>query len=163
MKNTKAFTLIEILIAVLIIAILAAIALPKYKLAVDKTRLMSLAQATFALRNAQENYYLANGTYAVSFAELDVDFSKLCPVTLDPSYLLCKGGTLDNLAGTIPDTYGNYAAIEFCPAHYTSRTECMNNMVLHLKVYFKNSPQPNKVVCTEKNAYGLKVCSSLGF
>ena len=72
MKN-KAFTLIELLVVVLIIGILAAIAVPKYQLAVAKSKFSTLKDATTALKNAQEVYYLANGSYANRFDLLDID------------------------------------------------------------------------------------------
>ena len=72
MKN-KAFTLIELLVVVLIIGILAAIAVPKYQLSVAKSKFSTLKDATIALKNAQEIYHLANGTYAHRFDMLDVD------------------------------------------------------------------------------------------
>ena len=72
MKN-QAFTLIELLVVVLIIGILAAIALPQYQKAVHKTRVGTMLALVRGLANAQEAYYLANGSYAKTFAELDMD------------------------------------------------------------------------------------------
>ncbi|MBR2082707.1 MAG: prepilin-type N-terminal cleavage/methylation domain-containing protein [Elusimicrobiaceae bacterium] len=72
-QNNQAFTLIELLVVVLIIGILAAIALPQYKLAVLKSRFVQAKLLVNAFAKAQEIYYEANGTYAPSFAQLDID------------------------------------------------------------------------------------------
>ncbi len=70
-----AFTLIELLGAVLVISILSAIALPQYQAAVDKTKVMGALQLARSVKMAEEAYYLANGTYATNQEELDLSFS----------------------------------------------------------------------------------------
>ena len=70
----KGFTLIELLVVVLIIAVLAAIALPKYHLAVEKTRATERLQLATHIARAQFSFYLTNNVYATSLDQLDVSF-----------------------------------------------------------------------------------------
>ena len=74
MKNLllkKGFTLIELLVVVLIIGILAAIAVPKYQLAVLKSKYARAVQTASDLRKAYELYYLQHGVYPTKFSDLD--------------------------------------------------------------------------------------------
>ena len=73
------FTLIELLVVVLIIGILAAVALPSYEKAVWKSRNAQLKTAVRSVIQAQKVYYMANGHYADSFGDLDIDYSLPAP------------------------------------------------------------------------------------
>mgnify|MGYP004561031551 CR=1 FL=1 len=69
------FTLIELLVVVLIIGILAAIAVPQYEKTVEKSRISALFPMAKAVQNAQEMYFMANGSYSNDMSSLDIDVS----------------------------------------------------------------------------------------
>ena len=72
--NKKGFTLIELLVVVLIIGILAAIALPQYFKAVERSRAAEALSLFAAIAGAEQRYYLVRGAYTTDFTELDLDF-----------------------------------------------------------------------------------------
>ena len=72
-KGTRAFTLIELIFAIVIIGILAALAIPRFFQTIEKSRSAEAVNILQALRDAQEVYYLEyNGVYADTPGDLDV-------------------------------------------------------------------------------------------
>ncbi|MBR2082973.1 MAG: prepilin-type N-terminal cleavage/methylation domain-containing protein [Elusimicrobiaceae bacterium] len=73
-SNIQAFTLIELLVVVLVIGILAAVAVPQYQKAVLKSQMTQAFITGKAFLEAQDLYFLANGAYASSWNDLDLQF-----------------------------------------------------------------------------------------
>ncbi len=73
-NTRRGFTLIELLVVVLIIGILAAVAVPQYKKAVEKAHFTEAVTQVKALGNAEKVYFLANGEYTREWEDLDLGF-----------------------------------------------------------------------------------------
>ena len=69
-KTVRAFTLMELMVAVIIIAVLAAVAVPQYRKAVLKSRFNSMFPVAKTLVQSNEAYYLESGRYAEELSEL---------------------------------------------------------------------------------------------
>lgn len=76
---------------VLIIGILAAVALPQYQVAVEKSRLTQQIALVSSIVKAQKLYYMANGRFANDLADLDSGAPDSCtfPDAGDRSWVRC--------------------------------------------------------------------------
>ena len=71
-NNNKGFTLIELLVVVLILGILAAMAMPQYFKAVERSRMSEAVSLMGNIAQAQQRKYLQINKYATKYTGLDV-------------------------------------------------------------------------------------------
>lgn len=69
-SNRSGFTLIELLVVVLIIGILAAMALPSYRVAVGTSRVATMYALVRSVDQAQQHFYMQTGRYASNLESL---------------------------------------------------------------------------------------------
>ncbi|MBR2082926.1 MAG: prepilin-type N-terminal cleavage/methylation domain-containing protein [Elusimicrobiaceae bacterium] len=140
-QHKQAFTLIELLVVVLIIGILAAVALPQYQVAVAKSRLATIKHLVKSIKEAQEIYYLANGSYATTFEDLDIDWP--------------GDGELNEEGNSYTYSWGS------CSMN-TLAASCNIKHVMSYQIYFAHSAYPTRVNCIAQKGLvaANKVCQT---
>ncbi|WP_428897422.1 prepilin-type N-terminal cleavage/methylation domain-containing protein [Parelusimicrobium proximum] len=157
------FTLIELLVVVLIIAILAAVALPQYTTAVEKSRATEALINARAFAAASERYKLAADANPTSFAQLDISMPNTTTIA---SNVLSTG----KFAYTIDTTNGNV-----CVRRINNATASTWNQEWYSICYWYQQDTrstssvvgPGSLTCTvrtadAKAAQAKKLCLSLG-
>ena len=140
--NKKGFTLIELLVVVLIIGILAAIALPQYFRAVEKSRSTEALSIMGSLSAAMERARLVdtNSQYPATVGGLDITFNDVSGNPATGSSWSTKNFAILITGGA--EAAGNVKATR--SGNYT------------ITRYFNTG----KVVCSDLG--GNSICASLG-
>ncbi|WP_428077821.1 type IV pilin protein [Candidatus Avelusimicrobium faecicola] len=93
-KTNKGFTLIELLVVVLIIGILAAMAMPQYFKAVERSRMTEADTLLGSIAQAQRRKFLQRNSFTTNYKGLDVS-----PKGSSGSVYYTKGGPTDGSGG----------------------------------------------------------------
>ena len=146
MNTNKGFTLIELLVVVLIIGILAAMAMPQYFKAVERSRMTEADQLLSSIAQAQQRKYLQVNQYATDFGVLDV-----APQGASGSTFYTKG------------TNGNGFAVVLSGTGYdegkATATRSAGSGTLQYKYSLSRKYASDKTTCTAANANGATLCS----
>ena len=107
MARQKGFTLIEVMIVVVIVAILAAVAVPSYQDSIRKTRRADAKEALTRIAALQERFFFTNNRYGTLFDLGLVPTAGVEQVdSVDGHYTIILAGALT--CGTAPNQFPCY-------------------------------------------------------
>ena len=74
-KKSQGFTLVELAVIIVIIGVLAAFGVPRFRDAVERSKASEAFNYLGAIRASQERYHARQGTYADAITSLDIKMS----------------------------------------------------------------------------------------
>ena len=92
-KRTQGFSLVELAVVVIIIGVLAAFGVPRFRDSVERSKASEAFNYLSSVRSAQERYHSLKGTYATAVTDLDVDLPT-------PKYFTVGSVSDSDLSGT---------------------------------------------------------------
>ena len=157
MKNANisrlgGFTLIELLVVVLIIGILAAMAMPQYFKAVERSRMAEAVTLIDSIVKAQHRKYMQTNRYAWTFEGLDVS-----PKGATGDTYHTKGDPVTGAGGNGFSIYlysDNAAVTAWREVNGTG-----NDASLQYKYTLIREYQSDNITCQGDNAAGEELCA----
>lgn len=149
--NKKGFTLIELLVVVLIIGILAAMAMPQYFKAVERSRMTEADTLLGSIAQAQRRKFLQTNKFVTNYRALDVS-----PKDSNGSTYYTKGdpATGDN---------GNGFAVVLSGTTFdqgrVTATRHASDGALQYKYNLQRYYQGDNVQCNGDNTAGQELCA----
>ena len=103
MKANKAiartgFTLIELTVVIMIIGVLAAFAVPRFKASVERSKAAEAFNYLTSIQTAQERYHAKQSAYAANIADLDIQMAA-------PKYFTAPETFTAGVSGDLEDSW----------------------------------------------------------
>ena len=155
-KTNKGFTLIELLVVVLIIGILAAMAMPQYFKAVERSRMTEADTLLGSIAQAQRRKFLQRNSFTTAYTGLDVSPKGASGATYytkgasGNGFVVTLSGT--NFGGTTGDrNIGKATATRVANGSATGNLQYQYS----LERYY----QGDNVTCTSTQTAGKELCA----
>ena len=151
MNNKKGFTLIELLVVVLIIGILAAMAMPQYFKAVERSRMTEADTLLGSIAQAQRRKFLQRNSFTTNYKGLDVS-----PKGSSGSTYYTKGNPTTGANGN------GFAVVLSGDAFTTGKataTRYASTGTLQYNYSLERYYQGDNVTCTAAAAAGQELCA----
>ncbi len=115
-KLAKGFTLVELAVVIVIIGVLAAFAVPRFRASVERSKAAEAFNYLSSIAAAQERYHARQGSYATDLATLDIKFSTPKYFTVGTVAPGTTGSIEDSWSLTLTRTgaaagYGDYTVV----------------------------------------------------
>ena len=151
MNNKKGFTLIELLVVVLIIGILAAMAMPQYFKAVERSRMTEADTLLGSNAQAQRRKFLQRNSFTTNYKGLDVS-----PKDSSGSTYYTKGNPTTG-------ANGNGFAVVLSGTGFTDgiarATRHADGATLQYQYRLERYYQGDNVTCVGINTAGQELCA----
>ena len=151
MNNKKGFTLIELLVVVLIIGILAAMAMPQYFKAVERSRMTEADTLLGSIAQAQRRKFLQRNSFTTNYKGLDVS-----PKDSNGTTYYTKGNPATG-------ANGNGFAVVLSGTGFTdgraTATRHASTGTLQYNYSLERYYQGDNVTCTAAAAAGQELCA----
>ena len=151
MNNKKGFTLIELLVVVLIIGILAAMAMPQYFKAVERSRMTEADTLLGSIAQAQRRKFLQRNSFTTNYKGLDVS-----PKDSSGSVYYTKGNPTNG-------TNGNGFGVSLSGTGFTDgiarATRHAAGSTLQYQYRLERYYQGDNVTCVGTNTAGQELCA----
>ncbi|MGD0784495.1 MAG: prepilin-type N-terminal cleavage/methylation domain-containing protein [Sedimentisphaerales bacterium] len=95
---TAGFTLVELAVVILIIGMLAAFAVPRFKASVERSKAAEAFNYLASIQAAQERYHAKQSAYAANIADLDIQMAA-------PKYFTAPETFTAGVSGDLEDSW----------------------------------------------------------